>query len=85
MCICLFNSSCILKIPDLASLVVSLTASGLQVCKLRALPIFTFVNKMDRPSLSPYELLDQIEKEFGIQMAPILWPIGDGERFQVML
>ncbi len=54
-----------------------------QVCKLRELPIFTFVNKMDRPSLSPFELLDQIEREFGMQMAPVLWPIGDGERFKV--
>lgn len=58
-------------------------SSFLQVCKLRELPIFTFVNKMDRPSLSPFELLDQIEGEFGMQMAPVLWPIGDGERFKV--
>lgn len=56
-----------------------------QVCKLRELPIFTFVNKMDRPSLSPFELLDQIEEEFGMKMAPVLWPIGDGERFKVRL
>lgn len=54
-----------------------------QVCKLRALPIFTFVNKMDRPSLSPFELLDQIEREFGMKMAPVLWPIGDGDQFKV--
>lgn len=54
-----------------------------QVCKLRELPIFTFVNKMDRPSMSPFELLDQIEREFGMKMAPVLWPIGDGERFKV--
>ena len=54
-----------------------------QVCKLRELPIFTFVNKMDRPALSPFELLDQIEREFGMRMAPVLWPIGDGERFKV--
>lgn len=38
---------------------------------------------MDRPSLSPFELLDQIEREFGMKMAPVLWPIGDGERFKV--
>ncbi|CAN0030174.1 unnamed protein product, partial [Sphacelaria rigidula] len=56
-----------------------------QVCKLRELPIFTFVNKMDRPSLSPFELLDQIEREFGMKMAPVLWPIGDGERFKGVL
>lgn len=54
-----------------------------KVCKLRELPIFTFVNKMDRPSLGPFELLDQIEREFGMRMAPVLWPIGDGDQFQV--
>lgn len=54
-----------------------------QVCKMRGLPIFTFVNKMDRPALNPFELVDQIEREFGMKMAPVLWPIGDGERFQV--
>ncbi|CAM9961723.1 unnamed protein product [Ascophyllum nodosum] len=56
-----------------------------EVCKLRELPIFTFVNKMDRPALSPFELLDQIEREFGMRMAPVLWPIGDGERFKGVL
>lgn len=40
---------------------------------------------MDRPALNPFELLDQIEQEFGMQMAPVLWPIGDGERFKVCL
>lgn len=40
---------------------------------------------MDRPSLSPFELLDQIEREFGMKMAPVLWPIGDGERFKVRM
>lgn len=38
---------------------------------------------MDRPSLGPFELLDQIEREFGMRMAPVLWPIGDGDQFQV--
>ncbi|CAM9703501.1 unnamed protein product, partial [Discosporangium mesarthrocarpum] len=56
-----------------------------QVCRLRDLPIFTFVNKMDRPALSPFELLDQIEGEFGMKMAPVLWPIGDGPLFQGVL
>lgn len=56
-----------------------------EVCKLRELPIFTFVNKMDRSSLSPFELVDQIEREFGMKVAPVLWPIGDGERFKGVL
>ena len=53
-----------------------------EVTRLRMLPLFTFVNKMDRPALSPYEIMDQIEAEFGLETHPITWPIGDGERFK---
>ena len=45
----------------------------------------TFVNKMDRPAMSPYEIMDQIEQEFGLATYPILWPIGDGDRFKGVL
>lgn len=55
------------------------------VCRLRKLPLFTFVNKMDRPALGPYEIMDQIETEFGLESHPILWPIGDGDRFKGVL
>lgn len=56
-----------------------------EVCRLRNLPIFTFVNKLDRPALSPYELMDQIQNEFGLETHPVLWPIGDGDRFKGLL
>ena len=56
-----------------------------EVCRMRGLPLFTFCNKMDRPSLSPYELMDQIQEEFDLESFPILWPIGDGERFKGVL
>ncbi len=56
-----------------------------EVCRMRGLPLFTFVNKMDRPALSPYEIMDQIEDEFGLETHPILWPIGDGDRFKGVL
>ncbi|KAL7529186.1 hypothetical protein ACHAXR_004594 [Thalassiosira sp. AJA248-18] len=56
-----------------------------EVCRMRSLPLFTFVNKMDRPAMSPYEIMDQIESEFGLETYPILWPIGDGERFKGVL
>eukprot|EP00536_Pseudo-nitzschia_multiseries_P004720 jgi/Psemu1/10641/gm1.10641_g len=56
-----------------------------EVCRLRGLPLFTFCNKMDRPSLSPYELMDQIQEEFDLESFPILWPIGDGDRFKGVL
>ncbi len=53
-----------------------------EVCKLRGLPIFTFINKMDRPGQEPLELLDEIEKELGLKTYPINWPIGTGDRFK---
>ncbi|EOD22728.1 putative mitochondrial elongation factor [Emiliania huxleyi CCMP1516] len=56
-----------------------------EVARLRRLPLFTFVNKLDRPSLSPYELIDQIEAEFGISCCPLLWPVGSGDRFRGVL
>lgn len=53
-----------------------------EVCKLRSLPIFTFVNKLDRPGRSPIELLDEIEQELGLQTYAVNWPIGMGDLFQ---
>jgi peptide chain release factor 3 len=61
------------------------TRKLLEVCRLRNLPLFTFVNKMDRPALSPYEIMDQMEREFQLETHPVLWPIGDGERFKGVL
>ena len=52
------------------------------VCRMRKLPIFTFTNKMDRPALSPFDVIDQLEKEFGLECCPMNWPIGDGDSFQ---
>jgi peptide chain release factor 3 len=53
-----------------------------EVCKLRRLPIFTFFNKLDRPSRDPLDLLDEIEKELGLQTYAVNWPIGTGDRFK---
>jgi peptide chain release factor 3 len=53
-----------------------------EVCKMRELPIFTFINKMDRPGREPLELLDEIEQELGLQTYAVNWPIGGGDRFQ---
>ena len=53
-----------------------------QVCRLRSLPIFTFVNKLDRPGREGLELLDEIEQELGLQTYAVNWPIGIGDRFQ---
>lgn len=56
-----------------------------EVTRMRKLPLFTFCNKMDRPALSPYEIMDQIEGEFNLESYPVLWPIGDGDRFKGVL
>ncbi|MFI3205799.1 MAG: peptide chain release factor 3 [Clostridia bacterium] len=53
-----------------------------KVCLLRDIPIFTFINKMDREAQSPYDLLDEIEKELGIGTYPMNWPIGSGVDFK---
>jgi peptide chain release factor 3 len=53
-----------------------------EVCRLNGLPIFTFCNKMDRPSLEPLELLDQIEREFELPTYAVNWPIGSGDTFR---
>jgi peptide chain release factor 3 len=53
-----------------------------EVCRMRSMPIFTFFNKMDRPAREPLELLDEIEKELGLQTYAVNWPIGMGDRFK---
>ena len=53
-----------------------------KVCVMRHIPIFTFINKMDRDANDTFELLDEIEKELGIATCPINWPIGSGKGFK---
>ena len=53
-----------------------------EVCKLRKIPIFTFINKMDRPGREPLSLLDEIESELKLLTLPINWPIGSGDDFK---
>jgi peptide chain release factor 3 len=53
-----------------------------EVCRMRRIPIFTFINKMDRPGREPLELLDEIEQELGLACWPVNWPIGSGDRFR---
>jgi peptide chain release factor 3 len=53
-----------------------------KVCVMRHIPIFTFINKMDREARDTFELLDEIEKELGIATCPINWPIGSGKAFK---
>ena len=53
-----------------------------KVCAMRGIPIFTFINKLDREALDPFDLLDELEKEFGIGTYPMNWPIGCGKEFK---
>ena len=53
-----------------------------KVCVMRKIPIFTFINKLDRDALDIFDLLDEIEKELGIMTCPINWPISSGKSFK---
>ncbi len=53
-----------------------------EVCRQRGVPIFTFMNKLDRPSRPPLDLLDELESVLGIHALPMNWPLGDGSFFR---
>ena len=53
-----------------------------KVCAMRHIPIFTFINKMDRETKDPFDLLDELERELGIETYAMNWPIGSGKDFQ---
>ena len=53
-----------------------------KVCAMRHIPIFTFINKMDRDSKDPFDLLEELEQELGIETYAVNWPIGSGKEFQ---
>ncbi|MES2219273.1 MAG: peptide chain release factor 3 [Pseudomonadota bacterium] len=71
-----------LMVIDAAKGVEERTIKLLEVCRLRHSPIITFINKMDRDSREPIDLLDEIEDILKIQCAPITWPIGMGREFR---
>jgi peptide chain release factor 3 len=71
-----------LMVIDAAKGVEERTIKLLDVCRLRHSPIITFINKMDRDSREPIDLLDEIEDILKIQCAPITWPIGMGREFR---
>src|ERR1700742_4265202 len=56
-----------------------------EVCRLRDIPIVTFINKMDREALDPIELLDEIASKLALDPAPLYWPAGSGNRFRGMV
>jgi peptide chain release factor 3 len=56
-----------------------------EVCRLRDIPIITFINKMDREALDPFALLDEIGEKLALDPAPLYWPAGSGARFKGMI
>jgi peptide chain release factor 3 len=66
---------------DAARGIEARTRKLFEVCRLRDIPIVTFVNKMDRESRDPFDLLDEIEKTLALDTAPVNWPIGRGRSF----
>lgn len=67
---------------DAAKGVEPQTRKLFKVCAMRKIPIFTFMNKLDRDALDPFSLLDEIENELGIPTCPMNWPIGSGKNFK---
>ncbi|WP_151446060.1 peptide chain release factor 3 [Lacisediminimonas profundi] len=71
-----------LMVIDAAKGVEAQTIKLLDVCRMRATPIITFMNKLDRETRDPLELLDEVESVLNIQCAPVTWPIGMGKSFR---
>nr|WP_237216288.1 peptide chain release factor 3 [Roseomonas sp. NPKOSM-4] len=66
---------------DAAKGIESQTRKLFEVCRLRDIPIVTFVNKMDREARDPFELIDEIEKTLALDAAPVAWPVGRASEF----
>ena len=69
-------------IIDSAKGVEAQTKKLFQVCRMRGIPIFTFINKLDREGRHPFDLLDEIEDVLNIRSYPMNWPIGSGKQFR---
>src|SRR6201997_1715503 len=66
---------------DAAKGIEARTRKLFEICRLRDIPIVTFINKLDRESRDPFALLDEIEKPLALDAAPIAWPLGRGRSF----
>ena len=71
-----------LMVIDAAKGIEPQTRKLFEVCRRRGVPIFTFMNKCDRPTRDPFELLDELERVLGIQAFPVNWPLGSGPTFR---
>lgn len=78
----LMAADCAVMVIDASKGVEEQTRKLFKVCTMRNIPIFTFVNKMDREAKDPYELMEEIEQELGIETCAVNWPIGCGKEFK---
>lgn len=78
----LVAADCGLMVIDVAKGVEEQTEKLFEVCKLRQVPVITFVNKCDRPGMAPLEVLSNIENRLEIEAVPANWPVGYGQKFQ---
>ncbi|MEN8228525.1 MAG: peptide chain release factor 3 [Bacteroidota bacterium] len=72
----------VIIVIDAAKGVEAQTRKLMNVCRMRKTPVMVFVNKLDRPALDPFELLDEIEQELEIHVHPLSWPVGMGPDFR---
>lgn len=78
----LMAADCAIMVVDCSKGVEDQTRKLFKVCKMRGIPIFTFINKLDREGKDPFELMEDIEKSLGIRSYPVNWPIGSGRNFR---
>lgn len=72
----------VIMVIDAAKGIEERTRKLFEICRLRGIPIFTFMNKMDRPAQDPLTLLDELERVLGIHAVPVTWPLGSGQDFR---
>ena len=72
----------VIMVIDGAKGIETQTRKLFTICRSRRIPIFTFVNKWDRPGREPLDLLDELERELGLESWPVNWPIGQGDLFR---
>ena len=78
----LMAADCAVMVIDASKGVEAQTIKLFKVCVMRRIPIFTFINKLDREAKDPFELLDDIEHVLGITTCPVNWPLGSGKNFK---
>jgi peptide chain release factor 3 len=69
-------------VVDAAKGIEAQTLKLFEVCRRRGVPIFVFINKLDRPARPALELIDELERVLGLPPVPVNWPLGDGPRFR---